>query len=344
MLPGGITGQKMDLIKNWLEQMWSLLQTLGWWTAVGLVLCVAVQSLLSCKGGRKKEWVCIFLAVVGGALLPTCNFAAIAPSVMVLRRGAGTGTALAFLAAATLLNPAGILLAYGYMGPVLASAYVCGAAVLALLAGFAGKCCPGLETARTGVRRLSFPQAVGETFGVFEMELAFRVVLGILAEAVLLAAVPSGLWQNALADPGSISFLESAAMGIFRHVCIPDDVSLAASLAAAGLRPGGVVLFLMMGVCTNLPELSVLWGMAGKKTAALYGGITAAGSVSLAALTELTIGKGFAPRFNLADAGMFTQLAGLLSIRTWIPARVPCALGVFVLSVCGFRNRMRNKA
>ena len=234
-------------------------------------------------------------------------------------------------------------LAPGFVGGFLANSG--GSGFLgALLAGFAGKCCPGLETARTGVRRLSFPQAVGETFGVFEMELAFRVVLGILAEAVLLAAVPSGLWQNALADPGSISFLESAAMGIFRHVCIPDDVSLAASLAAAGLRPGGVVLFLMMGVCTNLPELSVLWGMAGKKTAALYGGITAAGSVSLAALTELTIGKGFAPRFNLADAGMFTQLAGLLSIRTWIPARVPCALGVFVLSVCGFRNRMRNKA
>lgn len=51
-------------------------------------------------------------------------------------------------------------------------------------------------------------------------------------------------------------FCEAAAAVALRHVCIPDDISLAASLTASGLRPGWTVLLLLMGVSTNLPELS----------------------------------------------------------------------------------------
>lgn len=333
----------MSLIVNWIEQVWALLQTLGWWIVVGLVLCMVMQCLPLCGCKGINEWGSILLAIAGGVLLPTCNFAVISLAIAVLHRGAGTGAALAFLSAGTLLNPAGILLAYAYMGPVLTAAYVCGAVVLALLVGLAGKHCLRREEPRTELRRRTFSEALRNAFGSMGTELAFWVFLGILAEAALLTVAASGLWQKAVLDPGSVSFSESAVMGIFRHVCIPDDISLTASLVAAGLRPGNAVLFLLMGVCTNLPELFVLLGMSGKKTAGLFGGITTAVSIVMAALTELVAGAGFVPQFNLAEAGTFTHMAELLSIRTWMPARAPCALLLLLMAGRGFWNIVKNK-
>lgn len=331
----------MSMIIDWIEQGWSLLQTLGWWSMIGLVFCIAMQCLpLGMYRGINK-WGRILLAVAAGALLPMCNFAAIPITIVILRRGAGAGPALAFLGAATLLNPAGGLLAYAYMGLALTVCYVCGAIVLALLVGIVGRYCLELEPPRAEPQRYRFSEALRNTFLDLGPELAFWVFWGVLAEAAWMTFVPASLWQDLLLDPGSASFLECAVMGISRHVCIPDDISLTASLVAAGLRPGGAILFLLLGVCTNLPELFVLWGMAGKKTALFYAAVTILGSIAAALMVELVVGNGFVPQFNLADADQYVALAERFSIRTWMPARIPCAVLLLLLACRGFWLRMK---
>ena len=320
----------MSLIVDWAAQAWELLLTLGWWIIMGLTLSTAVQilPLKGCSGRSKNS--AILVALVCGALLPVCNFAAISVVVVLLRCGVGTGVCLAFLCAATLLNPAGILSGWAYMGPSLTVAYVLCAVTVAAAVGLTGR--QIRIPAECTLQAMDMRCRIRYIWSNIAPELAFWVVLGVGSEALLMALMPKDLWKQLLMNPKGTSFIQAASAGLFRHVCIPDDVALAASLTATGFRPGCAVLFRLVGVCTNLPELFVLSGMAGTKTAAVYLGVTAAVSVAAAFATELVVGAGFVPHFNLTDAETYTRIANLLSIRTWMSARIPCAIGLSFLA------------
>lgn len=302
---------------TWMESVWGrfwpLLETLGWWILLGILLGSLVQLLPERK--TQKKWH-IPAAALLGAALPMCNFAAIPLAVSLLAWGAGAS--LAFLAGASLLNPAGLLLGWAYLGPKLTIAYALSAAGISLLAGMAGERWGDALPRRKADARLAAD-------GILWL------MLGIAAQAVLLGASPS-LWHRLIGNPAGASFWEAAAAGALRHVCIPDDISMAASLTASGLRPGWTVLLLLMGVSTNLPELFVLYGVAGKRTAGVYLLTMVSGSLLAAVLTELALGAGFVPQFNLANAAFFERLAALLSIRTWMPAKTPCACALLLLS------------
>lgn len=319
----------MWLIRDWLAYSWELLQTRGWWFAVGLILCAAAVFLPLNAEKTKKNGI-PFWPVLLGAALPVCNFAAAPLAVVLWNRGLGTGAVFAFLSAAVLLNPAGMLSAWAYMGKELAIAWFLGGAAVSLAAGMAGTRLPGPSEPMEARACLKFIP-----------ELALWLVRGILAQALVQALTPEELWNQLMLDAEGASFGQAAAAGFFRHVCVPDDVALAASLAATGLRPGCAVLFLLLGICTNLPELFVLCGMTGKRTALVYALTTVLFSVAAAVLTQLLLGANFVPQFNLADAESFTRIANLLSIRTWMPAKVPCACALVLLAGYGLWRRRK---
>lgn len=326
-------GRAIELIMKWLASTWELLQVRGWWFAAGIILCAAGMILL------QKESKKLFWPLVLGVLLPVCNFAAVPLAGALWYAGTPIGVIFAFLSAATLLNPSGILLAFAYMGTELAAAWILGAVAVSLAAGIAGTyLLHPAESSKTEQRMT----ALARDFFVSIPKLAFWLVLGILAQAFLQMLMPEKLWNQILLDAEGTSFLKIFTAGLFRHVCIPDDVPLAASLVATGLRPGYAVLFLLAGVCTNLPELFVLYGVAGKQTTAVYLCITAAAGAAAAFLTQMLIGADFTPLFNLANAETYTRIANALSIRTWMPARMPCAIGLVLIAGWGMWKQRKS--
>ena len=301
----------------WIEtfggRFWSLLETLGWWILLGMLLGCLVQFLPGGNRQREKRLWNIPAAAALGVALPMCNFAAVPLAVSLLKWG--SGVSLAFLAGASLLNPAGLLLGWVYLGPKLTVAYALSAAAISFLAGMAGE-----HWGEDLPRRKADARLAAD--GILWL------MLGIAAQAVLPS---SSLWKSVVANPAGVSFWEAAAAGTLRHVCIPDDIALAASLTASGLRPGWAVLLLLMGVSTNLPELFALYGTAGKRNAGIYLLTMICGSLLAAVLTQWMLAPGFVPQFNLANAALFEKLASLLSIRTWMPAKTPCACALLLL-------------
>ena len=320
-----IKGQQMQLVTAWMERSWELLQIRGWWFAVGLVLCI-IAIFLPLKTEKLQNKHIPFFSVILGMLLPVCNFAVIPLTAILKNKGIRMGAILAFLCAANLLNPAGMLFGWAYMGSELASAWMISAVLISLLVGIASA-------------YFLLPNVNGETATVrtpgdwhLVPELAFWLAAGSVAQALMQVLIPQILWNTLLMNPKDASFTQVVVAGLYRHVCLPDDVSLAASLVATGLRPGYAVLLLVVGACTNLPELFVLYGMTGKKTAAAYLGITTAAGMVAAFVTELMMGSDFVPHFNLASGENLIRLANLCSVRTWMPARVPCAVGLLLLA------------
>lgn len=309
----------MEFLTTYLDRVYQLLLSMGWWVLIGLALC-AVLWLLPQKLFRLAGVPAIVLAVLGGAALPLCNFAVLPVAMGILKRGGRASSALAFLCAASTLNPSSVLLAYGYMGAKLSSAYVCSAFLLALFLGMAAE-------------RLNIEsRPVQPAFLPFASRLSLWVLCGILMQALLQGFFPVA---RLLLDARSVSPLQSALFALCRHVCIPDDISLAASLAASGLAPGSAVLLLLLGAGSNLPELVSLWKMSGKKTALCYIALILFGSALAFVAIQLTMGSGFVPQYSLADAERFVSLSNALSIKTWLPARAVCAAALFLLALCG---------
>lgn len=331
-----IQGRAMSLITDWLIHIWDLLQVRGWWFAVGLVFCV-IAGFLPLKVKKTQKNSIPVGAVLLGALLPVCNFAVIPLAVALRMRGLRIGTVFAFLSAAVLLNPSGVLSAWAYMGPKLTIAWGFGALLVSLAVGMAETRLlpPADHEQQVQLEKKIFLH----TFLQSVPELALWLVLGVLVQALLQVMMPKDLWQTLLLNPAGASFGDAAAAALARHVCIPDDAALAASLTATGFPPGWAVLLLTFGICTNLPELFVLYGMMGKRPMALYTLVTLCVSVAAGILTQLLIGPGFVPQFSLADAEPLIRIANLLSIRTWMPARGACAAALLLCACCGLRRR-----
>ena len=325
----------MDFFIDWLHYIWDLLQVTGWWILFGLALSAVMQAVLPQAVWKLRGIAAVSAAVIGGALLPMCNFGIVPLAFGIWQASGNMAAALAFFSAAVLLNPAALLLAIGYMGPVLTVAYGVAALAAAVLTGLlAMRFCPPGEG--TGRRRLG--DALRQSFLQDGPRLALWICIGILVQGGLMALFPASVYRAVLLDPTGASVIEAVVMGVLRHVCIPDDLSLMASLVASGLAPGSALLFLLAGVVTNLPDLLALGGMAGKKAAALFAGSAVLCSTAVWGVLRLWVEPGFLPRFNLAGTEIYTLWANRLSIGTWMPARLPCALLLLAMGLYGFQR------
>ena len=326
----------MQFFLQYIDRFRDLLQTEGWRFSIGLLLCLVLRVIVPKRAWSMDRFTAIALALLGGACLPMCNFAVILPTICMLSCGSSVSTALTFLAAGVLLNPAGLILSWAYMGPVMTILYGMSALLTALAVGL-----PAMKLLDGERQEISCHKTSDITselrFCLMELgpKLALWILIGILLEAMVLTAFPSAQMGALLLDPAGISAAEAVVMGLFHHVCIPDDLSLTASLVASGLTPGKALLFLLIGVGSNLPELSVLWGLAGKKTALWFAGISTACGVIFCMLAELLITPHFVPKYSLTGAEQLAQLANTLSVRTWMPARIPCAVFLFLLGLYG---------
>ena len=330
----------MHFLVNWINHIWNLLQVIGWWSILGLAigsfLGVLLKNMLWKRHGSKT----LFFWAFGGAILPMCNFGVIPIAMMFLKTGLGIECVLTFLSAATLLNPAGVLLSYAYMGPKLTVIYTAAAFGTALFTGLTAHRILSKGTRENDGKKYNPVDCTPQNSIAFMAEIALRLFIGILLEALLLTFGSEIIKPEMMMYPEGLSFTEISMLGLFRHVCIPDDITMAGSLTASGMMPGGVCLFLLLGIGSNLPELTVLYGITGKRTALLYFTSLMFAAVLTFIMVQLFVAPGFVPQFSLEHAETWTLWANRLSIRTWMPARIPCS--ILLLILCGYGVRKKN--
>jgi hypothetical protein len=58
--------------------------------------------------------------------------------------------------------------------------------------------------------------------------------------------------------------------GIPLYICATASTPIAAALILKGISPGAALVFLLAGPATNITSLTVLYGILGKKTTAIY--------------------------------------------------------------------------
>lgn len=114
------------------------------------------------------------------------------------------------------------------------------------------------------------------------------------------------------------------AAGIPLYICATASTPIAAALILKGVSPGAALVFLLAGPATNLASLTVLLGILGKRTTAIYLAVISLAAVAFGlALDQTYAALGISARAALGQAADI--------VPPWL--EWACALALLALSV-----------
>ncbi len=275
-------------------QTWFLFLDAAPWLVVGLTAAglahawLPVDGIGRWLGGRGARSA--VLAALVGAPLPLCS-CAVLPAAIGLRRGGASREAVtAFLIATPETGLDSVALSYGLLGPFFAIARPVAAVAGAIATGLAmtllppeappepapaaaGCCssgCCGSKSGGSGSAQLVPHTLAGLTFAfttLFE-ELAPWLAIGLLAAGITATVMPPealGTWGSGL--PAMLAMI---ILSIPMYVCATASTPLAAAFLLAGVSPGAVMVFLLVGPATNLATIAVVRRELGPAASAIY--------------------------------------------------------------------------
>lgn len=292
-------------------------------------------------------------ATVSGMFLPICSCGVIPLGLGLYYSGAYLGPTLSFMAATPIINPAAVLLAYGMLGPQLATIYLVAGFVIPFFIGVIGNTVGGpelyrvrLDNAQTVVlaaprqsptERVRSGLAYG--FGDLGLTVSKYVLIGAIMAGAISVLVPVSVIDRYLGDPGMISILSVTVLAALMYVCAVGHIPFIAALLAMGASPGVAITFLMAGAATNLPELVSISKMMGKRSAVIYATTVVGAGLAVGQLANVLIGDSFAPVLDVRAE------TGTLAAANWLVVAVPewvqsaSALAIIALAVFAYRSR-----
>lgn len=323
------------------------------WLIISFVLAGLLHNLISpdrlqrMLGNRSVS--ALTKATASGMLLPICSCGVIPLGLGLYYSGAYLGPTLAFMTATPIINPAAVLLAYGFLGPQIATIYLVAGFVVPMLIGMIGNKLAGPEIHAPGMERpvgmaelepgeqagLVQKLQTGLQWGFLDMGVSVSkyVCVGMLLAGLVIVLAPPAFIQEYLGNPGLISVAGIAVLGAIMYVCAVGHIPFIAALIAGGAAPGLAITFLMTGAATNLPELISMYKMIGRRTVLIYSSVLISTSFIVGYLTNLFLLPGFTPFFDLSKSRQTVGVANNLIFAAPEPLRYLCTAVVLLLGV-----------
>ena len=336
---------------------WDILSDVAPWLVLSFIVAGLLRQFLDPARFQRalgnKGLPAIIKATLSGMLLPICSCGVIPLGLGMYYTGAYLGPTLAFMVATPIINPAAILLAFGLLGPEIATLYLVAGFLVPVGIGVIGNFMAGDELHAPGmdsqadVTSLDGGEPVmlwerlviGLKWGIFELGtmVGKYIILGVLLAAVLIALIPHHLIQAYLGDPGLISIAGIAVIGSVIYVCAVGHIPFVAALVASGAAPGIAITFLMTGAATNLPELISIYKMIGKRTVLIYSSFVVTCSVFIGWLANQLLLPDFVPFYNLDRGKQAIGLANMLIVSVPDELQTLCSIVIVLLFFRAYR-------
>jgi len=321
-----------EILKKVILAAFEILNGASFWLVLSFVLAGVLHNILSPSRLQRmlgnRSISSIAKATLSGMLLPVCSCGVIPLGIGLYYSGAYLGPTLAFMTATPIINPAAIVLAYGLLGPQIATVYLITGFVAPVLIGSIGNLLAGREIHAPGIEsRGEFVELesgeetgfgrklrLGLLWGFWDLGVTVSkyVVIGMLVAGVITALVPPAFIQQYLGNPGLISLAGIAVLGAIMYVCAVGHIPFIAALVASGAAPGIAITFLMTGAATNLPELFSIYKMIGKRAVAIYSMTLISASLLVGYFTNKLLLPGFIPFFDLDKTRQTVSFANKL--------------------------------
>lgn len=256
------------------------------WLLLGLVIAGLIKALVPTQFLQqqlgKPGMGSVVKAALIGAPLPLCSCGVIPVALGLKNAGASNKATTAFLIATPETGVDSVAVTYGLMGPVMAIARPVAALFTAVLAGFLvpeakvtqtssvesnGEC--GCKNKPQQVApKVTVLQGLQYAFTRMINDFADWLVLGLLFAAAILTWVPEHYF--ALYGQGWLAMIFMMLIGIPMYVCATASTPIAAGFLLAGVSPGAVLVFLLVGPATNISTLGVVGKELGKSALLAY--------------------------------------------------------------------------
>lgn len=337
---------------------WDILKDVSPWLVASFIMAGLLRQFLNpvkfqrALGNRGLS--AVIKATLSGMLLPICSCGVIPLGLGMYYTGAYLGPTLAFMVATPIINPAAILLAYGLLGPKIATVYLVAGFLVPVLVGMVGNFFSGKEIHAPGmenpVEPLDFDVqedltiltkiSMGFKWGLFELGtmVGKYIVFGVALAGVLIVATPHHIIQGYLGNPGMISILGIAVIGSIIYVCAVGHIPFVAALVASGAAPGVAITFLMTGAATNLPELISIYKMIGKRAVMIYSSLVVSSSMVIGWLTNKWLLPGFVPFYNLDKSQQAIGVANRLIISVPDVVQTLCSIIILLLFLRAYKS------
>lgn len=296
----------MEIIINFLKELWGIVGEMSPYLLFGFLVAGILSVLISPATVEKHVGrggaLSVFKASLFGVPLPLCSCGVIPVGMSLRRHGAGRAATTAFLISTPQTGVDSMMVTYSLLGPLFAVVRP----VAALITGFAGglivnavdkddapaavetscaasgncsggACGPSADSAQSPSGN-KYAAAARYGFITLPNDIGRFLFFGLILAAVISAIVPENYFSNYLGG-GILPMLAMMAVGIPMYVCSTASVPVAMALMMGGVSPGAALVFLMTGPATNAATITTIWKVLGRRTALIYLGTIAAGSL-----------------------------------------------------------------
>jgi len=300
----------MQYVYEYFRQVVQIWQEVAPWLLLGLIVAGLIHVFLPAGrmsrwlGGRGLGSV--WKAALLGTPLPLCSCSVLPAAVALRRGGASRGATVSFLVATPENGADSLAVSYVLLGPLMTIARLVGAIVSAVSTGTLAElvdgcnsmeatppdttppgpdttCCHGTSGCESPVTEAachgsddtdpsSLPQRFwfGLRYAMTDLltDIAPWTAVGILAAAAISTFVP----PDAMAQQGSglVAMSTILLIGIPMYICATASTPVAASLLAAGVSPGTVLVFLLAGPATNIGSIGIIGREIGTRAVVVY--------------------------------------------------------------------------
>ncbi len=289
----------MQYITTYLNALLELVKDLLPWFVLGLLIAAIIQEFVPTKKllkhFKENKIKNILKATFVGLFISVCSCGAIPIVAMLRKKGASTATALTMLLATPWAGFLHILLLSKFLGwtnTILL--FTCSI----LIAFFSGLILARLENKdlleqrvkhkhkenepctecliKQGIKRQSLSHRVlfnipKEMYHILK-DIGKFILIGVLLAAVLKAFIPTEIIAKFLGSSMGtfLPILITLPAATVIELCSEGFTVLAGQLYEMGATLGVVLTIMMVGVATDITELSMLWGKFGKRSTIAY--------------------------------------------------------------------------
>jgi uncharacterized membrane protein YraQ (UPF0718 family) len=301
-----------------LTETWQVFRTLALESAPAILLAYVAAGLVHAfvpagslawlsRGSRMRQGLA---GMAVGLPLPVCSCGVVPLYQQLLRQGASTTAAVAFLVATPELGIDAVLLSVPLLGVEFTMVRVAAAALAALgVALVMGRlitdpphasACAHAVAARSTAERLL--QALRTGLGEMVDHTAPWILAGLIIAAIA-APILHESWVVRL--PTGVDVIAFAIIGLPLYVCASASTPLVAVLVAAGVSPGAGLALLLTGPASNISTLAILTRLHGRRFALAFAASMVVCAVGLGVLVNLVfpaLSASQPPIANAADA------------------------------------------
>ena len=353
-----------------LDNIWMVLLDTAVWLLLGLLAAgwikvfIAEDTMRRWVGG--SGFPAVSRAALFGAPLPLCSCGVLPAAIGLRRSGASKEATVSFLISTPETSVDSVAVTWALMGPVMAVYRPLAALVSAIVTGLAtslvrepamatteapaccataaaeapqtsccaaepeeSSCCESESAAVSEASPSRGMQALRYAGAELLDDISLWLAIGILIAGVMLTFIPPdwlAQWGSGLG-----AMLIMLVVGIPMYICAVASTPVAAGLLLAGVSPGAVLVFLLVGPATNVTSFALVSKELGPRVTLVYFLGIAVISVLMGLLLEWLIA-----RFDLVIDARLGHAHEMMPV--WLS--VTSALILIVLAVRPLRRRL----